>query len=195
MLAEAGYDVTGIDLSDEMLAAADRRAREQGLAIRFSQQDIAEWRLEAPVDMAVCFCDSLNYLPSEEAFERFLRAAYEGLIPGGLLLFDIHAPRMFTEVFNGRTFTFNEEELAYIWDAAYDEKGRNAIHEMTFFQKKEGGLYRRFEEVHRQHLFLPADVLKGLERTGFAEITCSADFTLDPPAEGSERLFFAARKR
>lgn len=80
-LAEAGYEVTGIDISAEQI----RRARENVPAVRFVQADVTELELEPSSVEAVTAFYSLNHVP------RHMLAALLGrisgwLVPGGLLL-------------------------------------------------------------------------------------------------------------
>ena len=63
LLAARGYALTGVDLSDGMIAVARLRAAEAGLPIPFHRQDAASFDLgDAPFDAVVCLFDSLNYI-------------------------------------------------------------------------------------------------------------------------------------
>src|SRR4051794_3766816 len=61
-LAAQGFQVTGLDLSEDMLAVAEQKQSEQpsqhrGGAVRWIQQDLREWELGEEVDVAISFCD------------------------------------------------------------------------------------------------------------------------------------------
>jgi ubiquinone/menaquinone biosynthesis C-methylase UbiE len=63
LLAERGYQVTGVDLSEPMVEQARRKAREAGLDITFLQRDAAD--MDFPphsFDAALCLYDSFNYI-------------------------------------------------------------------------------------------------------------------------------------
>ncbi|GAB7386611.1 class I SAM-dependent methyltransferase [Bacillaceae bacterium] len=192
-LAVRGYRVIGIDLSEDMLAVAGEKARRGGAELVLLQQDMREWTAGAPVDAVLCFCDSLNYLLHEEDVRRTFRRVFAELREGGVFLFDVHSEYKLERVFAGQTFTWVEEDLAYIWDAAYDADARIATHELTIFVR-EGGVYRRFDETHRQRAYPLPQLIRWLEEAGFALLSCTKDFTEEPPDERCERIFFAARK-
>ena len=62
ILAERGYRVTAVDLSEEMLTEAMDKCADLENLPAFVHQDLSELRLPRAVDMAVCFLDSLDYI-------------------------------------------------------------------------------------------------------------------------------------
>ena len=56
-LAKRGYKVTGIDISFNMLAEAEKAAREAGVKIHWIHQDATEFRSTELFDAAVCLCE------------------------------------------------------------------------------------------------------------------------------------------
>ncbi len=192
-LARLGFRMTGVDISPAMLEVAAAKARKAGLSIPFIQQDMQRLALHKPCGAVVCACDGVNYLDSRGAVQRFFQAAHRALMPGGLLLFDISSAYKLAQVLGCNTFAEEEEGCAYIWHNIYDEKSRLLEMELTFFQKEEGGLYRRFTERHIQRAHKQEELLEGLTQAGFAAEVYDA-FTREPPQAESERLQFAARR-
>ena len=68
LLAEAGYDMIGIDQSEEMLERALDRKEQSGHDILYLCQDMREFELYGTVRAIVSVCDSMNYVLEEEAF-------------------------------------------------------------------------------------------------------------------------------
>jgi SAM-dependent methyltransferase len=209
MLAETGCRVTGIDVSDDMLAVAqEKRAGTIGNelggmigGVNWLQQDMRAWELPEPVDCVVSFCDCLNYLLEEEDITRVFSRTIHGLKQGGLFLFDVHTPRQLQAYAANQPFLLDEDDIAYIWTCDYDEDRLQIEHELTIFAAERSArteraqLFRRFEETHIQRAY-PLDWLKHeLERAGFCRIGCFADFTREPADEQrAGRAFFAAHK-
>lgn len=210
-LARSGFQVFGIDLSSDMLAIARgkwdetsvRGLRSEEGSIRWLQQDMRDWELPEPVDAVISFCDCLNYLTDEDGVVDALRCTYDGLAPGGLFLFDVHAPSQLERYAEEQPFVYDEKDIAYLWTSEYEEEARVIRHDLTFFVREEaagsgggngGGLYRRFEESHEQRAYEPAWIAAQLERIGFELLHRCADFKWDEPDERSERLFYVARK-
>nr|WP_240675662.1 class I SAM-dependent methyltransferase [Ammoniphilus sp. CFH 90114] len=190
--AELGYEVTGVDLSEEMLAVTYNKAKEKGVPIQLLHQDMSELEIPMTVDAVVCFCDSLNYLTEPGAVLETFQRVHHALKPGGLFLFDVHSLYKINHVFGDHTFTLTEEDIAYIWQC-YLEEGSLVTHELTIFVR-EGPLYKRFEEVHVQKGYSHEEIVKCLKTAGFDLLSCTADFTDEAPEEQSERIFYAAVK-
>lgn len=79
-LAQHGFQVTGLDISDVALAKARQRSEQEGVTVDFRQTDLEECRLEdGQYDLIVNF----NFLLRE-----LIPQAYSSLTPGGIFLFD-----------------------------------------------------------------------------------------------------------
>ena len=94
LLAGRGYRVIGADLSEDMLAEAEQKARElpEGSRPFFICQPMQRLRLAEPVDAVICALDSLNYLTRPDDCRKTLRRVYNALKSGGLFVFDINTP-------------------------------------------------------------------------------------------------------
>lgn len=200
-LAAEGIMVTGIDLSEDMLAVAEQKHSEQpsqlrGGGIRWIQQDIREWELGEEVDVAISCCDSLNYLLEEEDIVDAFRQTWAGLKPGGLFLFDVHPPQQLFAYAESQPFFLNEDDVAYIWTSELDEERVQIEHDLTIFVKDSGQqeTFRRIDEMHEQRAYPLRWLEQMLIEVGFREVHQAADFTWEQPTEKTERAFFIAKK-
>lgn len=89
LLAERGYDVTGIDQSETMLEVAKAKARERSAAVRFVRSDIRELDLGERYDAALIMFSVLGYMTTNADLAAVFRAARRHLGVGGILLFDV----------------------------------------------------------------------------------------------------------
>ncbi|KIL44473.1 class I SAM-dependent DNA methyltransferase [Jeotgalibacillus soli] len=196
-IAQEGFEVTGIDLSDAMLSVAADKAARQGVPIQLFQQDMAELEGFEPFDVITIFCDSLNYLEEVDQVRSTFSRVYEQLLPGGLLLFDVHSLYKIHEMFIDQTFTFDNGDVAYIWNSFPGEEADSVEHELSFFvlENEKKDLYARFDELHKQRTFSVEQYTKWLQDAGFTVETVTADFlSSQSPTETSERIFFTCRK-
>ena len=88
-LAQAGFQVLGMDISAQMLSEAAEKAARAGKPVTFVHQDITAMRVHRPMDAVVCACDGVNYLTDDDALLKFFQSARRSLKKGGVLLFDI----------------------------------------------------------------------------------------------------------
>ncbi|WP_046173890.1 class I SAM-dependent DNA methyltransferase [Domibacillus indicus] len=192
--ARAGFQVTGVDLSEEMLTIAREKAEANGVTIPLFQQDMRELDSLGMFDTAVIFCDSLNYLKTEEDVKQTFQSVFRHLKDGGLFLFDVHSIYKIKDVFLKNTFADAAEDVSFIWNAFPGENENSVEHELTFFVRTEDEKYERFDELHCQRTFTPENYAKWLNEAGFQLEAITADFTNQAPGFESERIFLKAKK-
>ncbi|WAA11523.1 class I SAM-dependent DNA methyltransferase [Fervidibacillus halotolerans] len=193
-LYERGFTVTGVDVSEEMLAIAHNKAESKGFTIPFFQQDMRNLESIGPFDVVISFCDSLNYLQTEEDVYKTFQSVFDVLQPNGLFLFDVHSVGKIRE-FIGNTFADNDDEISYIWNSFPGEASNSVEHELTFFvYDHHTGLYERYDELHKQRTFTIEQYVQWLEETGFVVREVSGDFADQMVTEQTERIFFTAQK-
>ncbi|WP_454192172.1 class I SAM-dependent DNA methyltransferase [Paenibacillus sp. Marseille-Q7038] len=205
-LVKSGFEVTGIDLSADMLSVARQKLEEtpQGNrffregTIRWIHQDMRNWELPEPVDTVISFCDSINYLLKEEDIIRTFRQTYQGLKSGGTFLFDVHHPNTFIRYEEEQPFVLDEKSISYIWTCDLDRSSYEIEHHLSIFTRAEGSgpdVYHRFEEVHNQRAYDPEWMKRQLFEAGFHDVNIYADFEWEPANENTSRLFFVAVKK
>jgi ubiquinone/menaquinone biosynthesis C-methylase UbiE len=194
LLVEAGYAVTGIDLSEEMLAIAAERLQQKGYNVPLFAMSMAELDGFEQIDTAIIPIDSINYVTSEGDVLETLKRVYESLRDGGQLLFDVHSLNYIENYLEGSPFTYDDEEVTYIWHTEEGDYEHSVYHQMTFFVANEDGSYERFDEEHFQRTFPIEHYKQMLEHVGFTKIELTADFTNEAPTEESSRIFIRAIK-
>ena len=65
---------------------------------------------------------------------------------------------------------------------------------MDIFRRREGDLWERGQEVHREYAYELGELAGFLREAGFRRIRVCGDRRLRAPREGEERVFFAAWK-
>ena len=90
-LAKTGLNVTGVDLSEEMLAIARSTADEAGVSLTLRQADMRHLPddLENQFDAVINMFSSFGYLESEDDDQQVLHQIAKALKPGGKLLMDL----------------------------------------------------------------------------------------------------------
>ena len=195
LLAEAGYDMIGIDQSEEMLERALDRKEQSGHDILYLCQDMREFELYGTVRAIVSVCDSMNYVLEEEAFLDILTAAAENYLDyGGLFLFDLNTEYKYRMLLGEQTIAENREEGSFIWENSYDEEEKINEYELTLFIREDSGYYRKYEEVHYQRAY-PLDTVKELvARSGLKLLQVCDAYTGEPVREDSERICVVCRR-
>lgn len=189
-LSRFGFEVTGVDVSQDMLNIAEKKAREAGTSVTFACQDLTELALHKPVDVVNASCDVANYMAPED-IAAFFEAAYANLKNGGVFLFDISSDYKLQKILGDNIFYEDCEDLTYIWQNRL--KKNQVDMELTLFKKK-GDLFERSDEHHTQYIHSIKQIKSKLIQAGFGEIFVYACFGFEPPEIDSERIQFCAQK-
>ena len=195
LLAEQGYDMIGVDCSEDMLELAQEKEAGKSLNILYLLQDMREFELYGTVRAVVCICDSINYILEEEELLQVFRLVNNYLDPGGLFLFDLNTVYKYREVIGDATIAENREDCSFIWENTYYEEERVNEYDLTIFRAESKGLYRKYQETHFQKAYDLAVVRSLLERAGMNYITAYDAFTREPPRKESERIYVVAMEQ
>lgn len=197
ILAQRGYEMVGVDLSDDMLRIGRERAADEGLAIPFYKQDAAAISLcPQQFDAAISLFDSLNYILDPDQLAKTFSGISKHLTPGGSLLFDLNTEYALAEGMFNQSCARRDEKLHYRWRSRYDAETRLCTVRMRFAYDDGGGSGERkiFTEVHRQRAYHKDEVVGWLDNAGFEQTHIYDAYSLEPPKKHSDRLFYLAIK-
>ena len=195
MLAEAGYDMIGVDNSEEMLAEAMEKRVESGHDILYLLQDMQEFELYGTVRAVVSVCDSLNYITDRDELRHVFELVNNYLDPEGIFLFDMNTVHKYRDLLGDTTIAENRDEGSFIWDNSYDEEEGLNYYELAVFLPREDGLYEKSEEVHCQKAYPQEEIETLIKEAGMELLAVYDAYTLNPATEDSERLFFVVREK
>jgi len=193
LMAEHGYRVLGADISEDMLAVAcSKTMHMEENRPYFIHQSMQKLRLPYQVDCVVCCLDSLNYLTDPEDCRKAIRRVYDALTDGGVFIFDVNTPEKLRAM-DGQVFLDEDDDVYCVWRASYSDEERICAYGMDIFQRT-GKLWHRSCEEHLEYAYEPEELIAYLKEAGFTGITVYGDRSMLPPAEGEQRIYFAAYK-
>ncbi|MFC1988665.1 class I SAM-dependent methyltransferase [Chloroflexota bacterium] len=191
LLTNRGYQVTGLDGSEEML----RFARENAPAAEFILADARSFRLPDTYHAVISTFDSLNHIMELDELTAVFCNVHAALRPGGLFLFDLNMESGYGSTWKDN-FNVLEEDLACFIRSSYRPEERIACFEATIFHLEEGG-WRRSDFTLKQRCYSETEILSALAEAGFPEIqACAGNLykELIPLTGDTERGFFVCRK-
>mgnify|MGYP005898605385 FL=1 len=195
ILAKKGYDMIGIDNSEDMLQIAMEKRADSGLDILYLLQDMREFELYGTVAAVVSICDSMNYLTDYEDLVQTLKLVNNYLDPQGVFIFDMNTVHKYRDLIGDRTIAEARAECSFIWDNDYDPETKINEYDLTLFIQEEDDLYRRFVETHYQKAYELEEVKRAIAEAGMKFVTVYDAFTRKAPDENSERVYFIAREQ
>ena len=206
-LAEAGFQVVGLDRSAPMLAmAAERRHVLPAVVrrrLRFVEGDMTDFRLARRFALAFAAFRVFMALPDEQSQRSALFAIRRHLRPGGLLALDIFDPRLDlltpeprapTERREFRHPTTGNTVVASVMSRTNDPVAQRFTQRWRFAEESPGGTQVReeFEDLTLRWTYR-YEMRHLLELSGFEPIAEYSDYGGSPPAYGGEQIWLARR--
>lgn len=196
LLYRKGYDMIGVDYSQEMLNIALSKKEKSGSDILYLCQDMRELDLFSTVGTVISACDSVNYLLEDEEVVETLRLVNNYLYPGGMFVFDFNTVYKYEQVIGDTTIAENREDCSFIWDNFYHEEEHINEYDLTIFVKEgKEELFRKFTETHYQRGYTLEEMKSFVEQAGLKFIKAIDADTHKAPSETSERIYIIAKEQ
>ena len=194
LLRERGFDMTGVDLSENMLAQAKDICYDKGINdILWLCQDMTEFELYGTVDACACTLDSLNYLTKISDVKRCFSLVHNYLIPEGVFVFDINTPYRFERIYGKNDYVLEDEHALLAWQNDYNEKTKICKFYLSIFEENRDGTYTRLDEVQKEKCYTRRQIEQALLECGFEIISVHGDLDGKKADDRDEKWYFTAR--
>lgn len=190
----AGYEMIGLDLSEEMLGIARQKCSRDVLLLH---QDMREFALYGSAAAMFCVCDGMNYICSIDDLGKVFHQVSLFLDADGIFIFDLKTEYFYREILGSRILADNRENASYLWENIYHEEEKLNEYLLTVYEavEAESDLFVRTDELHRQRAYEIEEVRECLEKEGLSCLRVYEALTKNAPTEKSERVYFVAQKR
>lgn len=187
-----GYNIIGLDYSEEMLEIASNRLSEVGNNFSLLKAKMQEFELSEKADACICCLDSINHLNNIDDVQTTFKNVYDSLNDNGLFVFDVNTVYKHNEVLADNTFVFDEDDYYLVWDnEAVDDRTVRILLDMFLFN---GENYDRFSEEFEETAYSVDELSTLLKNSGFVDIKLYDELSYDEPKNDSERLYFVCKK-
>jgi SAM-dependent methyltransferase len=166
-LAQRGYTMTGLDLSEYLLGLARRRAESAGVAVEFHQGDMREipWagRFDAVINMFTAF----GYFDDEAENQKVLHGVHRALKPGGRFLIETMSRDRLVRIFLPNNWEQFEDGTIAWYEREFDfVTGINT--QRTTYRTPDGALHHR---GHRVRVYTPTELYRMLREAGLEPVS------------------------
>ena len=194
MLTQAGYDMIGVDSSENMLTVLQEKAYELELSDRLLllKQDILNLDLFGTVRAVVSTFDTFNHIGPREQFEKAVAKAAFFMEKDGVFLFDLNTPYKHEQILADNEFTLETPDAVCKWQNHYnrDEKWVQIDIDIDYLDTGE-----EFKESFREYTYELDYVQQVLERYGFKMETVCDGESFEPLTPESQRYMITAVKQ
>lgn len=189
-LSRSGFDMIGIDHSEEMLEIALEKKEKSGEDILYLCQDMRSFELYGTCRAIVSRCDAINYITEFKDLVSVFRLVNNYLDPDGIFVFDVNTVRKYEEILADHTIAENRSIGSFIWENSYDPETRINEYDLTLFIREEGQKerFRRFTETHFQRSYTVEELKQAAFQAGLQWLDCVDADTLTMPDDSAERL-------
>lgn len=187
-----GYDVIGVDCSEEMLFEAVNKKYEKALDVQYVKQDMRKLDLYGGVDITICILDSLNHLSGFEDVKKVFERVFMFTNEGGLFIFDMNTPYKHRNVLADNAFIFETEDVFVAWENEFSEKDCKVDITLNFFEKTHNN-YKRYTENFSELAYEKEDIIKACEEVGFKLMESIPKYEQESD-EQPERIVYVLKK-
>lgn len=193
-LAEMGYDMTGVDISPDMLCEARNNAADKDIDVLLLCQSMDELDLYGTVDAAISTFDSINHLESAESVKETFKKVGLFMNPGGIFIFDINTLYKHRNILGNNTFVYDTDDVFCVWQNFLNDDDSVDI-SLDFFERDEDDMYMRTCESFKERAYDTAQIEKWLNDAELEIIEITDDISGNEPGDTTERLLIAAKYR
>ena len=192
-MARLGYDVIGVDYSDEMLGIALDKKFDSGLNIQYLCQDMRKLDMFGTIDITICALDSINHLPDMDSVREVFKKVAFFSEKGGLFIFDVNTHYKHRNVLANNTFTYETENIYCIWENSLVPETDEVKMHLEFFELEENGLYSRSSDSFSEKAYSETELEQALTEAGFEVVDKYGDDSFDSPATDCQRTVYVAK--
>lgn len=201
LLAQRGLDVTGMERSQAMAAAAEKASLPDAFskgAFTCMVGDLRTTDLKRTFDAVIALFHVISYQTSNDDVLEGFRNAARHLRIGGIFLFDVwHGPAVVTEQPSVRVKRVEDENTALIRlaEPTLDaEKHTVDVHYTVFARAKRDGVLTSVEEHHLMRYFFPAEIDLLASESGFRVERAEEFLTGATPTDHTWGVAYLLRK-
>jgi SAM-dependent methyltransferase len=187
-LAQRGFKVVGVDLTEEYLAKARRRAKAEGLNIQFIRSDMSRFCLLDSFDTAINMFTAFGYFENPEDDRHVLTNVYRSLRKGGTLLIDFIGKEVIARIFREREWY--EENGVIILQEHKARQDWSWIDNRWIILKN--GKQKEIRFGHR--IYSAAEITALLKDCGFKSVSIYGDLAGADYDHNAKRLIATAKK-
>ncbi len=196
LLEKKGYDVIGVDPSEDMLMVANEKKYDENSSAIFLCQSGEKLDLFGTIDCAVSVLDTVNHIPSLDNIKEAFKKISLFMNLNGIFIFDINTIFKHKEILADNTFVYDLDEVYCIWQNSFDSKNQRTDIDLDFFIKNEDDeCYERFSESFSEYAYNTEDILNALTECGFEIVSLCDDYTDNAVNEQTQRITITAKKK
>lgn len=198
-LARKGFDVTGVDLSESMIAIAKEKQTHEALEnLKFLKGDITSLNLKKEFDCVVSLFHVMNYLTSNDAMNKGFTNAVKHLKSGGLFIFDCwYGPSVLNDLPQTRMKKFENDKIKvtrFVEPVIHFNENIVDVNYEIYIQEKQTSKVVAINETHSVRYFFNPELKVLFEKLNLRILLAEELITKRHPGKETFGVCFVTQK-
>lgn len=190
-LASKGFEVTGVDLSPDMLAIAS--SGDETGTVSWICADITSY--EGPT--CGCFIstmDTIGHITDKDSLAKMFASVSGLLEEGGIFILDATTKHHFEDTLGENVFYEDYDDFTLLWVNHYDKETKINHAELTLFELCEDDLYERYDGELTARCYYSEEIEEMAKSAGLKTYAKFGDLNREEPSDKDERIFYVFGK-
>lgn len=190
-LASQGLNVTGVDLSPDMLSIAS--SGDETGTVSWICADITSF--EGPA--SGCFIstmDTVGHIINPDDLSKMFTMVSQSLEEGGIFILDTTTKHHFEDSLGENVFYEDYDDFTLLWVNHFDKENKINHAELTLFELAEDDLYERYDGELTARFYSPEEITEMAVKAGLKKIAVYGELRNEEPNDKDERVFFVFGK-
>ena len=188
-----GYDVIGVDASEDMLAEAMEKKIEAQSDTLYLCQRMQDLDLFGTVDVVLCTLDSLNHITDKDELAAVFERIALFLNEDARVIFDVNTVYKHEEVLQNNTFVYDLDDIYCVWQNTLQPDHVVDITLDLFAYDEENDCYDRTQEIFSERAYTEEELRQMIEAAGMTVLARYAELSFDAPAPTTERVVYVLK--
>lgn len=191
-LEKLGYDVIGVDGSNEMLSIAMEKKYDTDSNIMYLCQDMIDLDLYGTIDVAICALDSLNHIVDRDLLQDIIKRVSLFLNHNAIFIFDVNTHYKHKYILGDNSFVYDYDDIYCVWQNEYLSNGRVEI-TLDLFEKQDD-IYKRYQESFCEQAYSFSEFENIVKNAGLQILNIFDEDSFNKPNDKSQRLIYVTKK-
>ncbi len=190
-LASKGFEVTGVDLSPDMLTIAS--SGDETGTVSWICADITSY--EGPT--CGCFIstmDTIGHITDKDSLAKMFASVSGLLEEGGIFILDATTKHHFEDTLGENVFYEDYDDFTLLWVNHYDKETKINHAELTLFELCEDDLYERYDGELTARCYSSEEIEEMAKSAGLKTYAKFGDLNREEPSGKDERIFYVFGK-
>lgn len=187
-----GYDVIGVDGSEEMLSEAINKRYESGHDIMYLCQDMQNLNLYGTIDICISALDSINHVLDKNEVKNIFAKVSLFLHPEGIFIFDVNTIYKHQKILANNAFIYDYDTIFCAWNNNLAENNIVDIH-LDLFCKNKDNSYNKLTEDFSERAYTHEEIIDFINSTDLQLIDYYAEDSFEKPNETTQRIVYVTK--